>query len=121
MPAILRCLTSIAVLACVWVKAPGESGPFPLAGFTVMLFLLYSKGWSPQFIAYVIPFLLFASGDVFGIACLAAISVVTFLEMPGWVIYAGGQGWAFPAAIFLARSVIFVLAAVHLARAAKRG
>jgi len=52
------------------------------AGLTITLFLLYSKGYSPQFLVYLLPFviLLFPSGR--GVAYCLLLTLLNVLEQP---------------------------------------
>ncbi|NQT51700.1 DUF2029 domain-containing protein [bacterium] len=78
----------------VFARLPAELSPerrVLFAAFTVLLFFLYSKGWSPQFVAYVIPLFLivFPTGEAV-LWCLL-LSVTAFLEMPVWAVYVHGR------------------------------
>lgn len=82
----------IFALFYLWTFArlPAELSPerrILFAVFTVVLFFLYSKGWSPQFVAYLIPvFLIVFPVREAAVWCLL-LSVTAFLEMPVWAIY----------------------------------
>jgi hypothetical protein len=56
-----------------------------LTGITMMTLLIWSPGWSPQFIAYVLPLVLIGLTQRTGIIMAAIITFINFLEMPVWL------------------------------------
>ena len=61
------------------------------AAFTMFLLFFYAKGWSPQFVAYLIPLLLIAFPETeAGLWCLL-LTVVAFIEMPLWAVHLHGH------------------------------
>ena len=69
---------------------PAEVPPrrrLTFAAFTIFLFFLYAKGWSPQFVAYLIPFLLIVFPTVEGAIWALLLSATAFLEMPLWATH----------------------------------
>ena len=64
-----------------------------LTGFTVTLFLLYSKGYSPQFLVYLLPFvvLLFPNGR--GVAYALLLTLLNVLEQPVYFVLVPQAGW----------------------------
>ena len=57
-----------------------------LATFTVALFMLYSKGYSPQFLVYLLPFILLCCLSWRGIAYAVGLSLLNFLEQPVYFV-----------------------------------
>ncbi len=51
-------------------------------GLTVSLFLIYSKGWSPQWLVYVLPFITLLLPHVRGVIYTVLFSLANFLEFP---------------------------------------
>jgi hypothetical protein len=76
------------------------------AFFLFMLFLLYSKGWSPQFAVFPVAFLLIEFPSVSGVWAALALVTLNFLEMPVWAYYVRLQpeGPAVLTGIVLART-----------------
>jgi len=72
--------------AFLWMRAKAAPANITaLAGITLMALLIYSHGWSPQFIVYVLPFTLIALDPRTGIPLAIIISLINFLEMPVWL------------------------------------
>jgi len=72
--------------AFLWMRA--KATPLnitALAGITLMALLIYSHGWSPQFIVYVLPFALIGLHPRTNIPIAIIISIINFMEMPVWL------------------------------------
>jgi hypothetical protein len=93
---------------------------FVFAAFSVFLVLLYSKGWSPQFVAYLVPLLLIVFPPVEGGLYALAFTVTAFLETPVWSHYAFGRPGATTVAnlllqvAVLARTTLLVVVTARL-------
>jgi hypothetical protein len=59
----------------------------PYSGFLLVLLLLCSKGWSPQFVVFPAAFILLCYPSPGGATAFLALMVVNFLEMPVWLSY----------------------------------
>jgi hypothetical protein len=73
-----------------FARLPAELDPSRrvlFAAFTVVLFFLWSKGWSPQFVAYLIPVLLIVFPTREAAAWCLLLSLTAFLEMPVWAVW----------------------------------
>jgi hypothetical protein len=57
-----------------------------LTGLTVTLFLLYSKGYSPQFLAYLLPFVLLLFPDARGVTYSLVLTLLNVLEQPVYFV-----------------------------------
>jgi len=62
-----------------------------LGAFTMFLVFFYAKGWSPQFVLYLVPLLLIAFPLGEGGLWSLAFTILVFLEMPVWVVYVHGR------------------------------
>jgi hypothetical protein len=85
-----------------WKALPLDAGGQELiafAGFSLTLFFLYSKGWSPQFLIYLLPIILLGLADKLWIAI--ALTTVNLIEMPLWVSF-------FPESVSLLAVVVFM-------------
>jgi hypothetical protein len=79
-----------AVYGAVWVGAlrrrpPGMWTPrdtLLLAAFTWAVFVLWSKGWSPQWQQMLVPLILLAYPDARGVLLALLLGAVSFLEWP---------------------------------------
>jgi hypothetical protein len=89
----VTCLVAI-VYGVTFVLLPAEMAPrrrLVFAAFSMFLFFFWSKGWSPQFVAYLLPLLLivFPAGES-ALWCLL-LAGTAFLEMPVWAVYVHGR------------------------------
>jgi uncharacterized membrane protein len=70
-------------------------------GLTINLFMLYSKGYSPQFLVYILPFVVLLLPNLKGIAYALLLSGINFLEWPVAQIVLPDQQWLFAIAVLL--------------------
>lgn len=84
------------------------------AGLTVVLFLLYSKGYSPQFLVYVLPFIILLLPNFSGLGYALALTLLNVLEQPVFFVMLPGETWLLTA-IVTARFIIFVVLAIEFA------
>ncbi|MGC8879157.1 MAG: hypothetical protein ACP5R2_08030 [Anaerolineae bacterium] len=69
----------------IWVQRADYTQPrnvVALTGFTVTFFLLYSKGYSPQFLVYLLPFIVLLFPNRRGVAYSLLLTVLNVLEQP---------------------------------------
>jgi hypothetical protein len=59
-----------------------------LTGLTVTLFLLYSKGYSPQFLVYLLPFIVLLFPNRRGVAYSLLLTTLNILEQPVYFVLA---------------------------------
>jgi|GEM_PF-3209478 len=91
-----------------------------LAAFTMVLLCFYSKGWSPQFILYLIPLVLIAFRPGEGGLWALLLTGVTFLQMPVWAVYVHARPGMLLAdqlllhGTVIARTAFFLLIAARL-------
>ena len=92
------------------------------AAFSLVVFFFYSKGWSPQFVLYLIPLLLVAFTPGEGAVWCLLLSATAFLETPVWTHHLFGRPdhvLAAPlvlVAAVLGRTFLFVLITLRLYR-----
>lgn len=118
-----------AFFLLTFASLPQELAPrrrLVFAAFSLFVFFFYSKGWSPQFVLYLIPLLLitFPVGEA-ALWCLL-LTVTAFLETPLWTHYVHplrSLGSTSPMAAFdhlllqaavLARTAIIIIVSVRL-------
>jgi hypothetical protein len=92
------------------VKNPGLD-PLIFATITLVIFFLWSKGWSPQWQVYLIPLLLLALPLSRALLYIIGLGFVSFLEWP--IIYTRGLSALLPLTI-ITRTLIFILLAWEL-------
>jgi len=76
-------------------------------GLSVNLFFLYSKGFSPQFLVYLLPFVVLLLPSLKGVAYIILLSVASFLEWPIAQLMLPDQRWLFASAILI-RTLLIV-------------
>jgi len=90
------------------------------AGFTLHLLLLYSKGYSPQYLTWVAPLLVIVFPNRRGAVYLGLLSLINLWEYPGYFHFFPEQP-ALLAGIVLARAALLIIVALdYLARALPR-
>jgi hypothetical protein len=91
-----------------------------LAAFTMVLLFFYAKGWSPQFVLYLIPLVLITFPVAEGGLWALVLTVLTFLEMPVWTMFVHGRPGMLVAeslllhATVIARTLVFLVIAARL-------
>jgi hypothetical protein len=78
-----------------------------LAGLTVNLFTLYSKGFSPQFIVQLVPFAVLLLPSLRGISYLILLDVINFLEATVYFIMLPDERWLLVTTVVL-RTLLFL-------------
>jgi len=89
------------------------------AAFSMFVLFFYLKGWSPQFVAYLIPFLLIVFPPGEGAIWSLLLTVTAFVEMPLWAAYVhplAAMGRLLLQLAVGARTIIFVLVIARLFR-----
>ena len=90
------------------------------AGFTLHLLLLYSKGYSPQYLTWLAPLLVIVFPNHRGAVYLGLLSLINLLEYPGYFHFFPEQH-ALLAGIVLARAALLIVVALdYLAHALPR-
>ena len=84
-----------------------------LLALTFAIFLLWSKGWSPQWQHWLVPLILLTRPDREGLLLALTLAAVSFLEWP--VLLSRGFAWGYWITIPL-RTVLFAAWAADLAR-----
>jgi hypothetical protein len=88
-----------------------------LTGLTMNLLTLYLKGYSPQFIVWLLPFVLLLLPDWRGLVYALLLSLVNLVESPLYFTLLPDQPWLLTGAV-LARTGLLILLAVEYGRLA---
>jgi len=80
------------------------------AGFSLQLLLIYSRGYSPQYLIWIAPLLVILMPNRRGAAYLALLSLVNLIELPVFFSFFPDRP-AILAVCILVRSVLFVMIA----------
>jgi hypothetical protein len=86
-------------------------------GLTMNLVLLYLKGYSPQYLVWVLPFIILLLPGFRGIAYALLLSVVNIIESPIYFTVLPDQGWLLTGVV-LARTGLLILLAIEYGRMA---
>ncbi len=81
---LISCLF-LLLYALIWVQRADYTQPrnvVALTGFTVTFFLLYSKGYSPQFLVYLLPFIILLFPNRRGVVYSLLLTALNVLEQP---------------------------------------
>jgi hypothetical protein len=113
-PTALATLLFGALYLLLWLRRPAEAGPravVQLTTFTLLIFFLWSRGWSPQWLALLTPFVLLSLP--LPRAALYAI-ILTLINVVEWplMLSRGITEWL-PYTIVL-RTLVFILLAVEV-------
>jgi hypothetical protein len=84
-----------------------------LTGLTVNLFMLWSKGYSPQFIVQLIPFAVLLLPNLRGVAYIILLDVINFLEATVYFIIVPQEQWLFAVAVLSRTLLILALTAEY--------
>ena len=84
-----------------------ERKAIAFTAFTLLFFLLYSKGWSPQFLIYVLPFVVLLLPNLRGVIYALLLTITNFLEFPVALVMVPQEHWLMATAVLL-RTALFV-------------
>lgn len=86
--------------------------PVAFAGVSVLLLFLYSKGWSPQYLLWVLAFIALLLPTLRGVLLALLLSIVNFVEANVFLILLPDEHWIMAATV-LVRTVLLALLAVE--------
>ncbi len=95
------------------VLADGNADAVIFTTLTLVIFFLWSPGWSPQWQTFLIPLLLLALTESRAILFIIVLGFINFLEWP--LILSRGMSQWLPITV-IARTFIFILLGVELYR-----
>lgn len=86
--------------------------PLALTASFVILLFLYSKGWSPQFLLWVIAFVALLLPTLRGVLLVVLLSVINFVEADLFLILLPDEHWIMVGTV-MARTLLLVLLVVE--------
>jgi hypothetical protein len=86
--------------------------PIVFAAISIIWLFLYSKGWSPQFVVWILAFLVLLTPSMHGIVLAVALTVINFVESTVFLLLLPGEHWLLVATV-LARTLLLLLLAVE--------
>ncbi|MBL8133765.1 MAG: hypothetical protein JNL42_18025 [Anaerolineae bacterium] len=128
-PGIVRTAIALAIGAVIFLttRRRDDRGLVAFTALTLLVFFLQAQGWSPQWMAQIIPLLLLTMPNRSGILALVLLSVTVFVEYPFLFIRTGDTGGVISGALtmpyvilILARTAILVGFCVALYRDLRR-
>jgi hypothetical protein len=107
-------ITAVFALLLLWlytrrVAYAAKLRTIALAGLTVSLFTLYSKGYSPQFIVQLIPFAVLLLPNLKGVSYVILLDVINFLEATVYFIMLPDERWLLVATVLLRTLLLIAL------------
>ncbi len=89
-------LAFTALYAFIFTRPANYNRPrnvVALTGLTVTVFMLYSKGYSPQFLVYLLPFILLLMPNGRGLTYALILTGLNVLEQPIYFVLLPDQSW----------------------------
>jgi hypothetical protein len=114
---VLITLAFAGVYAYLFSRPADYSRPRNLiafAGLTTAVFMLYSKGYSPQFLVYILPFILLLMPNGRGLTYALILTGLNILEQPVYFVLLPDQNWLL-AFVAIARFIVILILAVEFA------
>jgi len=96
LPWLLITLGFALLYLLLWTRPADCRRPRPLValtGLTVSFFLLYSKGYSPQFLVYLLPFVILLFPDARGVTYSLLLTLLNVLEQPVYFVLVPDAHW----------------------------
>jgi hypothetical protein len=88
--------------------------PIALAGVSVIWLFLYSKGWSPQFVVWIVAFLVLLQPGLRGVAVAVALTVVNVVESSIFLVLLPGEQWIMVGTALIRTALLVLVAAAWL-------
>ncbi len=83
-------------------------------GLTINIFLLYSKGYSPQFLAYLVPFVLLTLPPLRSVAYLSLLAAVNLMEYPVYGVLIPDAHWLLRDLVAVRTTILLLLSWEYL-------
>ncbi|MCB0107655.1 MAG: hypothetical protein KDE53_17160, partial [Caldilineaceae bacterium] len=87
--------------------------PVVFAAISVIWLFLYSKGWSPQFLVWILAFVVLLLPNWHGVALSIGLSLLNVIESPIFFTMLGNEPWIL-AGVILLRTALLVILVVEL-------
>lgn len=85
--------------------------PIAFAAVSVIWLFLYSKGWSPQFVVWVLALIVLLRADMFGVLAALMLTLLNVVESSIYLILLPDERWLMVTTV-LARTALLILLAV---------
>ena len=87
--------------------------PVVYAAISILWLFLYSKGWSPQFLVWVLAFIVLLKPDLLGLSLAVILSIINVVEAYIFLIMLPDAHWIMNGTV-IARTILLLLLAVIL-------
>ncbi len=98
--------SAVGVSIMIKIKKLNESTLIPFIGITWILFFLWSPGWSPQWILYIIPIILLSFSPNKGFLIVFFLTLVSLME---WPVLLGRHIFEALWLLILLRMILFIV------------
>jgi hypothetical protein len=88
--------------------------PVVFAAISVLWLFLYSKGWSPQFLVWILAFVVLLLPSWHGLALSMGLSILNIIESPIFFTMLGNEEWILTGVILLRTALLLTLAGALL-------
>jgi hypothetical protein len=95
--------------------------PVAFTAASVILLFLYSKGWSPQFLVWVLVFIVLLLPSLTGIAIAVWLSLVNFVEADVFLILLPEEHWILTGTVLVRTALLLLLLVEFLGQIWPRG
>jgi hypothetical protein len=85
--------------------------PVVFAAVSIIWLFLYSKGWSPQFVVWILAFIVLLMPSLHGIVLAIALTAINFVESTIFLLVLPEEHWILVATV-LARTLLLIFLAV---------
>jgi hypothetical protein len=85
--------------------------PVAFTAVSVIWLFLYSKGWSPQFVVWVLAFVVLLRADMYGLLMAVTLTLLNVLESNVFLILLPDERWIMATTV-LARTALLILLAI---------
>lgn len=99
---------AIGLFLYLRTKRFDHKGFVAFATITLLIFFLQAQGWSPQWLAQIIPLVLLCFPTRNGVLIIVVLSLITFAEYPFLFIRTGDTGGEVTGALFMPFTVLIV-------------
>jgi hypothetical protein len=86
--------------------------PVAFTGVSVIWLFLYAKGWSPQFLVWILAFIVLLTPSLFGVLLATALSLLNVVESYIYLIFLPDEQWILVGTVLL-RTVLLIFLAVQ--------
>lgn len=86
--------------------------PIAFTAVSVIWLLLYSKGWSPQFVVWIVAFLVLLTPTLHGVVIALALTLINFVESSVFLLMLPDEHWIMVGTVVV-RTVLLVLLAAE--------